>query len=176
MEGPPQTIQSNYPRQIETQDVKKLRLLLDAYFGIYWIVASTIAAYFLLPFVVGLILAAMRYDVERSMDSVYVIDFIAMVVANGFISFREASKVAEAKGKAAWYAVLLTFGSVLLSPCCAGLGGCVVIQQACSNEFVRYGIRTRAFGVRKADVEAKIRQLSTPQPPASPDAPPAQSA
>jgi len=58
---------------------------------------------------------------------------------------------------------MLSFFSMLLSPCGFGLLGCAVVQQAIANELKKYGIKVGFMGLKKAQIEEKIALMESDQ-------------
>ena len=155
-EQPP--IHSPYPRGNVTQygSATNLRLLKEAYFQIYWMVAGTVG--------IGIPIQLLQFGGEGMNESTVLALFFAglvlMFAVNFTIAFFAARKVVKATGKSTGYAVMLAFFSMLLSPCCLGLIGCIVIQQAVTIEVKRYGMRVSFLGgLKKRDFDEKIQAL-----------------
>lgn len=154
-EQPP--FHSPYPRANVAQygSATKLRLLKEAYYQIYWLVAGTLG--------VGIPLRFLEFAGGSMDDSTALAvvggGFILLLVVNFVIAFFPAKKVVTATGKSTAYAVMLAFFSALLSPCCLGLVGCIVVQQAVTNEVKNYGMKGGFMGLKKQDFEDRIRAL-----------------
>jgi len=154
-----------YPRGDQYGSAEKLRLLQKAYYGAYWIVASTLGTAFLAgiaAFVVGFVTRDANSPV---LGLVVVLAYVAIFAVNFVIGFKYGRLVAEAKDREAGYAVILGIFASLLSPCCIGAVGSAVIQQAVANELKKYGLKVGFLGLRKEEVEAKIASYSQYQQP-----------
>ena len=157
MSMPPPIGENPYPRGHVPNygSAAKLRMLRDAYYGIYWMVAGSAGLGIL-----GQI--AFEFVPAETFDSVIAIVIglnVLVIVVNFFIALKYANLVREAKDQGSGYAVMLAVGSALLSPCCFGLVGCIVIQQAVANEGKKYGIENKFLGMKKADFDRQIEML-----------------
>lgn len=157
---PPPIGENPYPRgQMPNYgSATKLRMLRDAYYGIYWLIAGTVGTWVVPQ--VGIELLAMMGEASEDLVLVlFAMSGVLMLVVNFFIAFKFAKLVAQAKERSVGYAVGLAVGSALLSPCCLGLVGCMVIQQAVTNEVKIYGMKGGFLGIRKHDFDAQIEAL-----------------
>lgn len=157
---PPPITENPYPRGpiIQGGSASQLRKLRDAYYGIYWIIAGTVVTWILPQVLIEVLVGT---DGENADLGIAIIGGagLLMLIVNFFIAFRYARMVAQAKSKPTGYAVALSLGTAVLSPCCFGLVGCIVIQQAVANEVKKYGIENKFLGMKKADFDRVIEAL-----------------
>jgi len=169
MDGQQPPTYAHYPRPGSQQDPDKLMLLYKAYTGIYWLILSTIGIAIVTNVVAYAIVIGGGRDNVPLAGMVNLACLGALFVGNFFVCYKYAKMLGEAKSKDAGYALGVALLATLFSPCCIGIGGCVVIQQIASNEFKLYGIPAGFMGVKKADIEAKVAALrqfrQSPPPP-----------
>lgn len=161
-QDPPQYV--GYPRPQLQLDPSKLEMLRDAYYGSSWLMAATLGLAVIVQGA-GLLLLRSGGDVAQALGTVILVGAVLPIFAvDLLVAFRYSSMVARATDKGTGYAVCLALGAAVLSPCCCGILGCMVIRHSVPQEYKRYGIEVSFFGgVKKAVIQAKIDQLKEAQ-------------
>lgn len=137
-----------------------LRKAFKAYQGATFIMLGT------LLFGIGgnLITAILTRGDENAPFVLYfplLIGLALMFVFNFVIAYRSLTLLAEVKGKATGYVVGMSCLTSVVSPCCFGAIGAIIVQQEAVKEISKYGLKASFLGVKKSEVEAKIQELES---------------
>jgi ABC-type cobalt transport system substrate-binding protein len=142
-------------------EAEKLKALADGYFGLNWVFLANV----LLAIAIRLVLVPLSEPGIALFALLGALGTLFLVVA--FLTFPHNKKIAFGKGWDPSAALIASCLMGLNSALCCGIIGYVVMQQIASTEMKKYGIRTAFLGVRKKEVEARIRELSGPPHPVS---------
>jgi len=162
MEPPPQQFVP-YPRGGNYGSVDALRQLGAAYFGVYWLVAGTMFLGFGTQGASTVVALAAHNESDPTALGVSLGGYGLMFIVNFCIAYKYASLVASATNRSTGYAIMLSFFAMLFSPCCFGLLGCAVVQQAVANELKKYDLKVGFLGLKKSQIEEKIALMESDQ-------------
>lgn len=169
METPTPPNYANYPRTNTGADVARLRHLLDGYFGLNKVFLINVL------FIVALRVVqvgAAASGSEGGILVVFLLGYLVMAVAIGFVSYKHNQSAGEGLG---WQPSGALIASVLMglnSFLCCGAIGYGIVQSKIAKVLKEYGIAGGFFGVKKAHAYHVLAQLenipqSAPPPPSS---------
>lgn len=155
---PPQEEFVPYPRGEGVGTAENLRKAFKAYQGAMWIVLGT------LFFGIGgnLITTILTKGDENAPFELFLpvlIGLVLMFIFNFAMAHRSMKLLGEIKGKSTGYVIGMSCLTSVVSPCCIGAVGAIIVQQEAVKEITKYGLKASFFGVKKSEVEAKIIEL-----------------
>lgn len=157
---------SGYPRGIPAKgERERLALLADAYFGLNKVFGVNIL------FVLGFYAIAMLGGNTNNplFAGAGLLAWMGIgILGIGFLSYPHILKIAEGKGWSPSSALPLAMVMGANAMVCCGAIGIMVLQHMAYRDIQKLGVVPRTFGIKREDVDERLRQMDLMQPPAEP--------
>ncbi len=169
---PPQYVQ--YPRGLQggygtAQDLRNLK---KAYYGCQWMIAVTLGSAAMMYTLIFMLASSSR-QVSLLAPLLQLAFLGLMVIVNAFIAYKHLSLLALVNGQGSGYVMGYTVLAAMLSPCCFGVLGPVVIQSLCGTELGKFGLKAGPFvALKKRQIDDLIRQYEEREAMQAPATPP----
>ena len=137
----------------------KLQALADGYFGLNWVFLGNIGLWVLL----NLGIAGLGADPNPEPSPAFIGAMFGMfglyflIIAGATFPFNR--KIAIGKSWNPNMAILASGLTAIAAFVCCGILGYIVMQQIAYSEMKNFGLKSKAFGLRKKVVQARIEEL-----------------
>lgn len=161
MDAPPPQY-AEYPRaRVESGSADRLKALADGYFGLNWVFLANIGAW-ILGFALVMVAGSLESGPLAILGMAFI--YLGIPLGIGFLSYPKLKNIAYG---ASW-SVSPIFLAVLMgiNTLTCGIIGYIVIQSIAAGEIKKkFRMKSRFFGYRKKDIEARVAELRAQEVP-----------